>query len=77
MVLCNSGIYTGPKLDILKANYAEWLKSADLILTLASLIGYAKGTIPEPGSSEPCTLSNWHNRKTSLIKRLILSGCPR
>ena len=58
-IICNSTTYAGPKLDKLKANYAEWLKSAALFLTLTGFIGYAKGTIPEPGSSEPHTLSNW------------------
>jgi hypothetical protein len=50
LILRISGTYTGPKLDKLKANYAEWLKNADLFLTLAGFIGYAKGTIPEPDS---------------------------
>ena len=59
-ILHNSGTYTGPKLNNLKANYAGGLKNADLFLTLAGFIGYAKGTIPEPNSSEPHTLSNWH-----------------
>ena len=59
-ILHNSGTYTGPKLKKLKANYAEWLKSTDLFLTIAGFIGYAKGTIPEPNSSEPHALSNWH-----------------
>ncbi|KIJ26808.1 hypothetical protein M422DRAFT_77309, partial [Sphaerobolus stellatus SS14] len=64
--------YTGPKLDKLKSNYNIWLKNADLFLTLAGCIGYAKGTISCPGSNEPRALTNWH-ANDALTAALIAS----
>ena len=58
-LLHNSTVYTGPKLDKLKANYKTWLQSADLFLTLAGFIGYATGIVPKPSATEPRALSNW------------------
>ena len=41
------------------ANHKIWLKSTDLFLTLMGLVGYAKGTINRPDSSQPRALANW------------------
>ena len=58
-LLHNSTVYTGPKLDKLKANYKTWLQNSDLFLTLAGFISYATGIVPKPSATEPHALSNW------------------
>jgi len=63
-LLCCSSIYTGPKLDKLKANYKTWLKSADLFLTLTGFAGYTKGMVIMPGPNEPCALTHWQANDT-------------
>ena len=63
-LLCNTTAYNGPLLDKLKANHKPWLKSVDLFLTLTGFIGYVTGAMPEPSTSNPCTLTDWRANDT-------------
>ena len=62
-----SQVYTGEKLNKLKANYRRWHDHADLFLISCSLHNYIDGSIPIPGINESCALVNWQTNDPMAI----------